>query len=141
MPTDDYLNSTWNGMLGNNDYQEVALIGTSIDILCHGNQNGCHACFGDAAMSALTLKNLPDALLDRLRKRAVRERRSMNGEVVHLLNAALRGESAGADPALRAREQAAAWRRLAGRWESDVDAATEAAALRRARSGGRKVAW
>ncbi len=113
----------------------------NLDIPIHGNQNGCGAFFEDAAVSALTLKNLPDALLDRLRRRAARERRSMNGEVVHLLNAALRGERAGADPAARAVEQAAAWRRLAGRWESDLDAGAEAAALRRARSGGRKVAW
>lgn len=92
-------------------------------------------------MSALTLKNLPEALLDRLRRRAALERRSMNGEVVHLLNAALNEGQAGAEPVARAREQAAAWRRLAGRWESDLSAAEETAALRRARSGGRKVAW
>lgn len=92
-------------------------------------------------MSALTLKNLPDSLLDHLRRRAALERRSMNGEVVHLLTGALADERAGVDPATRAREQAAAWRRLAGRWESDLGAAAEAAMLRRARTPGRKVAW
>jgi len=92
-------------------------------------------------MSALTLKNLPDTLLDHLRRRAALERRSMNGEVVQLLTAALTEERTCVDPATQAREQAAAWRRLAGRWESDLAAAEEVTMLRRARSPGRKVAW
>lgn len=92
-------------------------------------------------MSALTLKNLPESLLNDLRHRAASERRSMNGEVVRLLTAALAGERVGVEPATRAREQAAAWRKLAGRWDSDLSATDEAAMLRGARSSGRKVAW
>lgn len=36
-------------------------------------------------MASLTIKGIPDDLLDRLRKRAEQHRRSLNGEVLHLL--------------------------------------------------------
>ncbi len=39
-------------------------------------------------MASLTLKNIPDELLQRLRARAERERRSLTGEILHLLETA-----------------------------------------------------
>lgn len=39
-------------------------------------------------MASLTLKNIPDELLQRLRARAQRERRSLTGEILHLLETA-----------------------------------------------------
>jgi len=40
-------------------------------------------------MASLTLKNIPDDLLERLRERAVRHRRSLTGEILTLLDAAV----------------------------------------------------
>lgn len=48
-------------------------------------------------MATLTIKNLPDDLYARLKERAERHRRSLNGEAITCLEAAL-GESARADP-------------------------------------------
>jgi plasmid stability protein len=91
-------------------------------------------------MASLTLKNLPDDLLRALREVADKDRRSLTREIIYLLESALRGQverpaprSAGADA------QVAAWRKLAGKWESDVDRATEAERLMKRRTSGRKV--
>ncbi len=91
-------------------------------------------------MSSLTLKNLPDDLLSALREEADKDRRSLNREIIHLLESALRRR--GERPAPRAsgaNAQLAAWRKLAGKWESDVDRATEAERLMKRRTPGRKV--
>ena len=40
-------------------------------------------------MASLTLKNIPDDLLGRLRARAERNRRSLTGEILHLLETAV----------------------------------------------------
>jgi plasmid stability protein len=44
-------------------------------------------------LASLTIKGVPDSLLDLLRKRAEQHRRSLNSEVLHLLE-----RSAGANP-------------------------------------------
>lgn len=86
----------------------------------------------------MTLKNLSDELLDELRMAAERDRRSLTQEIIHLLETALRGRPKEAvAPDVKA--QVAAWRKLAGKWESDVNAETEAAGLRKARTRGREV--
>lgn len=89
-------------------------------------------------MASLTLKNLPDDLLDALRAAADRERRSLNQQIIHLLDGAIAG------PAPSARRagvdaQVAAWRKLAGKWESDLDPTIEAEQIVERRSRGRKV--
>lgn len=99
-----------------------------------------HSETGD--MASLTLKNLPDALLEDLRTAAQDDRRSLNQEVMHLLTLALRARTSKSTetlPTAEARAQLAAWRKLAGKWMSDVDRDTEAAALFKARTRGRKV--
>ena len=89
-------------------------------------------------MSSITLKNLSDELLDELREAAERDRRSLTQEIIHLLETALRGRPKTVEqPDVKA--QVAAWRKLAGKWESGVDTATEAARLTKARSPGREV--
>jgi plasmid stability protein len=91
-------------------------------------------------MASLTLKNLPDELLRALRKAAAKDRRSVTQEIIHLLESALGGRAE--RPAPRSRDsdaQLAAWRKLAVKWESDVDRATEAERLVKHRTSGREV--
>jgi plasmid stability protein len=91
-------------------------------------------------MASLTLKNLPDGLLRALRKAADKDRRSVTQEIIHLLESALGGRAGGPAPrSPDADAQLAAWRKLAGKWESDVDRATEAERLMKRRSSGREV--
>ena len=63
-------------------------------------------------MPSLTLKGIPDDLLERLRERARDERRSLNQQALVLLEQGLAADA----PAVadRVAEQVAVWRRLAG---------------------------
>ena len=93
-------------------------------------------------MSSITIKEIPEELLDRLRRRAAEDRRSMNKEIIHLLAMALSLESPEVDAARlvgQIEAQVQAWRQLAGRWESDVEAAEEIERIYAARSLGRPV--
>jgi hypothetical protein len=90
-------------------------------------------------MASLTLKNVPDELLGAVREAAEADRRSLNQQIIHLLEVALvqRIEKPG-----RAREieaQLAEWRRLASKWQPDLAPAAEADKLIRRRSRGRRV--
>ncbi len=89
-------------------------------------------------MASITLKNIPDPLLKALRSAAERDRRSLNQQVIHLLDSALRGHAE--PPVPRAVEaQLAAWRKLAGKWESDLEPTKEAEGLMARRTQGREV--
>jgi plasmid stability protein len=88
-------------------------------------------------MASLTLKNLPEGLLRSLRKAAEKDRRSLTQEVIYLLDTSLRRAGRSADAEVET--QVAAWRKLAGRWESDADRATEADQLMDQRTQGRDV--
>lgn len=70
---------------------------------------------------------MPEGLLRDLRKSAQKDRRSLTQQIIHLLDAALHGRVGGSSaPLADVDAQLAAWRALAGRWESDVDRASEA---------------
>jgi len=91
-------------------------------------------------MTALTLKDLPPSLLRSLRAAAKHDRRSLTQEVIHLLDLALRDRVE--RPVRRDHDvesQLAAWRKLAGKWQSDVEPAVEGERLMAARTPGRKV--
>jgi plasmid stability protein len=92
-------------------------------------------------MPSLTIKDIPDEVLAGLRARAAADRRSMSKEAIYLLERALSAEVGEKPARLReqARAQVEAWTRLAGRWRSDVDAATEIEAIYSARSSGRAI--
>ncbi len=92
-------------------------------------------------MPSLTIKDIPEKLLRRVRARAAADRRSMNGAVIQLLDEALAGRPPRvADSAqARALAQAEAWRRLAGRWRSRRAVSQEIAQIYAARSRGRPV--
>ena len=87
-------------------------------------------------MAALTLKNVPEELLERLREIARQERRSLNQQVVYMLETAT-----GHRHMLVQRDKAAqiaAWKQL-GPWESEETAEEEIAAIYAARTMGRDV--
>jgi plasmid stability protein len=92
-------------------------------------------------MPSITIKDIPEDLVDRLRRRAAHDKRSMNKEVVYLLDLALSGEMTSAGAAAMARSieaQLQAWRQLAGRWESDLETADEIEQIYAARTQGRR---
>lgn len=90
-------------------------------------------------MTSLTLKNLPDPLLERLRRRAESDRRSLTQEILYLLETALdRAPGAGGHDE-EARAQVEAWSNLAGRWRSDLEPAEEIEQILASRTRGRKI--
>jgi len=93
----------------------------------------------DKPMSSITIKNIPEQLLARVRERAVAEHRSVNKEFIQLVEAALQGEQAGAVMREQVTQQVTAWSNLPGTWACD-DTAAETAAIYAARSKGRDVA-
>ena len=90
-------------------------------------------------MASFTLKDLPEDLLRGLRKAAERDRRSVTQEIIHLLESALGLAGRPASRSSGADAQLAAWRKLAGKWESDTDRATEASRLMKRRTSAREV--
>ena len=93
-------------------------------------------------MPSLTIKDIPEDLLERLRQRAAADKRSMNKEILHLLDTALSREPVDYNSASISRRidaQVHAWRQLAGRWESDLGTAEEIAQIYAARTAGRPI--
>lgn len=92
-------------------------------------------------MASLTLKNLPDDLLMRLRARAAADHRSLSREVLHLLDRALSSPDIDRlhEYRTQAEAQIEAWKRIAGRWASTRSPREERAQVYRGRTRGRKV--
>ncbi|MCK6527160.1 hypothetical protein L6R50_06205 [Myxococcota bacterium] len=91
-------------------------------------------------MASLTLKDLPDDLLERLRRAARRDRRSLAQQVLYLIEGGLAaGERSEGTASSEAEEQVARWRELAGRWTSDQSFDDEVDRIRAARTEGRSV--
>lgn len=84
-------------------------------------------------MSSITIKNISEDLLDRVRERANAEHRGVNKEFIQLIEAALQGDPAGALAREQVAQQVTAWSNLAGIWACE-DAAAETAAIYAARS-------
>jgi hypothetical protein len=93
-------------------------------------------------MSSITIKDVPDRLLKRLRRRAQADKRSMNREAIHLLDLALTNQSFDQGVGGKSRDiedQIQAWQRLAGQWDSDLDTTAEIEQIYAARTLGRRV--
>ena len=90
-------------------------------------------------MTSLTLKNVPDRLMKALRRAAEGDRRSLNQEVMHLLEEALGKRAETVTSRAKAQAQIEAWRKLAGKWQSDLSPEEEGRQLMDARTGGREV--
>lgn len=87
-------------------------------------------------MSSITLKDVPEELLSRLRSAAARERRSLNQEALVLIEGGLAARETAEE---RAHRQVKAWRTLARSWASDRTFEDEVADLYAARTPGRDV--
>jgi hypothetical protein len=87
-------------------------------------------------MPSITLKDIPEPLLERLREAAARERRSLVQEALVLIEGGLDRE---ASIEVRAERQVAAWRELAGQWKSKRSFKDETDEIYAARSSGRDV--
>jgi hypothetical protein len=91
-------------------------------------------------MTALTLKSLPDKLVESLRASAEAAHRSLNKEVIHRLERSFETPAMKANEEdFRVREQVAAWTKIAGSWQSDASIDEEIDALYAARTPGRDV--
>jgi plasmid stability protein len=93
-------------------------------------------------MATLTIRNLPDRAMERLRERAAAERRSLNNEIVVLLEQAVEPSPSAAAEDLRLPPavQVQRWETLCGRWRDERSWKTIAADIVRHRTAGRKVA-
>jgi len=85
---------------------------------------------------SITLKDVPEALLLRLRAAAAHERRSLNQQALVLLEGGLVASETAEE---RAHRQVQAWRALAGAWVSDREFDAEIAEVYAARTPGRDV--
>jgi len=73
-------------------------------------------------MATLTLRDIDESVMNRMRSMAKKERRSLNSQVLVVLDKGLANAANpfnGMPEALIAKAQDAAWAELAGRWEGD----------------------
>jgi plasmid stability protein len=87
-------------------------------------------------MPSITLKDVPEELLVRLRSAAAHERRSLNQEALVLIEGGLAARESAEE---RAERQVRMWRALAGSWVSDRPFDVEVADLYAARTAGRDI--
>ena len=94
-------------------------------------------------MNAITLKTIPDSLIENLRLAATAAHRSLNKEIISRLERSFMTPSKPANmntwDATRVNEQVEAWGKLEGEWVSDVSVEAEIEALYAARTPGRDV--
>lgn len=87
-------------------------------------------------MSSITLKDVPEELLVRLRAAAARDRRSLNQEALVLIEGGLAFRETAEE---RAKQQVERWRALAGSWVSETSFEADVSDIYAARSAGRDV--
>ncbi|HHT46287.1 MAG TPA: hypothetical protein GX004_03205 [Firmicutes bacterium] len=90
-------------------------------------------------MANLTLRNIPEHLLERIRSLSIAERRSLNNEILVLLERALREYTAEIDDDIFIEAQVDLWSKLAGEWEDPRSTDEIIAEIINNRSPGREV--
>jgi plasmid stability protein len=90
-------------------------------------------------MASITLKNVPEGLLKRLREIAAAERRSLNQQILYLLETAEGPEEKLRRLRVEAERQTGAWRQLSGRWQSQESVQEEISRIYASRTEGREI--
>lgn len=90
-------------------------------------------------MASLTIKDMPEELLEDLRELAERDRRSMTQEAIVLLTKIIDQRRESEEPRTEAAAQAEAWETLAGRWTSGESVDDEVSDIYESRTRGREV--
>lgn len=90
-------------------------------------------------MASLTLKDIPEELLEDLREFAERDRRSMTQEAIVLLSEIIAQYREAEEEQTEATRQAKAWEKLAGNWTSTESAEEEVDDIYDSRTRGREV--
>jgi plasmid stability protein len=90
-------------------------------------------------MASITLDDVPDNLLERLRARADEEHRSLAQQALYLLESVLTAKPTSSTPPGEVAAQVRAWRELSGRWESDKTIDEDVAEIYETRTPGREI--
>ncbi len=91
-------------------------------------------------MVNLTIRNIPEDLLEKLRRLSKAERRSLNSEVLVVLEKCLEDYKPEKDYVfIPVEAQVEMWKKLAGEWDDPRPAEEIAADVREHRTPGRKV--
>jgi len=91
-------------------------------------------------MVNLTIRNIPEAIMNKLRKRSAAERRSLNSEVLVLLEKGLIGYAPQEEfEQVTVEAQADLWQMLSGQWDDPRSAAEIASEIISTRTRGREV--
>lgn len=95
-------------------------------------------------MATLTVRNIPDRALERLREWAVADRRSLNNEIVVVLENAVEPPASppgeGSLRVMSAAAQIQRWEDLCGRWRDDREWEEIVSDIAGHRTAGREVA-
>jgi hypothetical protein len=94
-------------------------------------------------MASLTVRDIPDEMLGKIKVLSERERRSLNKEFLVIVEDGLRTHTAalerGRGSSIAPSLQVALWRDLAGQWEDQRSTDAIIADIRRHRTAGREV--
>jgi len=91
-------------------------------------------------MPNLTIRNIPHDLLEKMRKQATAEKRSLNNEILMLLEKGVDIYCTGTTNEPFSQEaQVALWEKIAGEWEDKRSAEEIADDIKAHRTAGRKV--
>ncbi len=91
-------------------------------------------------MANLTIRNIPDELINKLRRLSEQEKRSMNSEVLVLMEKCLADYTPEqVHNQISVEAQTELWNKLAGEWEDPRSADIIAKEISAARTRGRKV--
>ena len=95
-------------------------------------------------MPSITVRDVPGEVLDRIRMLSERDRRSMNKEILVILEEGVATHGVETNrgrppPGMSADLQLRLWRNVAGKWEDERSTREIVSDIRRARTGGREV--
>jgi len=90
-------------------------------------------------MANLTIRNIPDNLLEKLRKLSRAEKRSLNSQILVLLENSIKDYSKNTSTAIPLETQIELWDKLSGEWDDPRSSEQITAEIISHRTPGRKV--